>query len=572
MQDIPGSEKELSQALIDFKERTERWESERKARLLESGSEEDIKQLAKQIQRKVKDDQKLKAGIPLNALGVQKKAIFLFVLTAAYLLFELAFNARLLDVIGTSVNESDIDHIEMWGRMISGCALTLGFWSLAIRAYKPFRSSLLAMTLVAAACFAASYFIQERILHTISETSTAAQKRAAASLVLITRSIHSHDVDLKGIDLEGIDTQSPEAKTFLAMFPAMAIYTDNVEQKTEREVRQLLRRQVIDDMGGFNHVFKQVYLESEVAINKSFNSYAEGAKKYHDVIATIPREQQEAYRKYRNGLGRQTPYTLPRYAYPQVRNKVYASGVPVPRRWDPRDKATFYRVIDEKIRRQANNRYNSEIQYRLGAVIGPNLNYSQFVASTPIQRKWRTMISMNYQIPLRTGMSPEQFKTQVFEPWVDAIVEDETRRVLAPVSSFEEGGFNYHEGNTAIRIAFVPLVAFTFSIAGALFHIVKTSWLASKSLNARKIVQAIVCISALGVTLWYFLPPTRTPNAVTESVLFNKLETDVAGKANNLTASGIRYLVQFQPAFYPIAEGIRSNILQGFDFGVRMAD
>ena len=449
------------------------------------------------------------ANISPDALGIRKKAGFLFVLTLVYLLFELAFNARLLDVIGTTVDEEQIDHIEMWGRVISGCALTLGIWSLIISSDKPLQFSLLPMFITAGACLGASFLIQEGILRMISNNTTAAQKRAAASLVMIVRSIHSHDVTLKGMEQNSIDWESPEARTFLAIFPAMAIHVNHLEEKTKREIYQLARRQTIDDMGGFNYIFNEIYLESEVGIKQGFNDYVDGVRKYNTAISRNP------------GL-----------------------------------------------EKQADSTYNREMEWNFNGVLPRNLNYSRFVAHSLVQKKWRNTISMKPDIILATDLSPEQFRRLVFEPWVDNVAAEKVEEILAPVDSFEKGEVNYQLGNTAIRITFVPLVAFAFSIFGALFHIMKTAWLASRTLNASRFFQITVCVVTLGACCGYFIPSLVASNSITESVLFNKLEADVNMKTNRITAQTIRYLVQFQTGFYPIANDIRLNVLQGFDFGI----
>lgn len=44
------------------------------------------------------------------------------------LVFELGFNACLLDVAVGSATHDEVDHIEKYGRIISGVALTLLFW------------------------------------------------------------------------------------------------------------------------------------------------------------------------------------------------------------------------------------------------------------------------------------------------------------------------------------------------------------------------------------------------------------------------------------------------------------
>ena len=57
-------------------------------------------------------------GLPL------KPTLFILALTVAYLLCELAFNARLLDVVGGRQAES-VHALEHYGRLLSGTAVAL---------------------------------------------------------------------------------------------------------------------------------------------------------------------------------------------------------------------------------------------------------------------------------------------------------------------------------------------------------------------------------------------------------------------------------------------------------------
>ena len=55
----------------------------------------------------------------------RKHAIWLVVLTSIYLCVELAFNARLLDVVGSAPDADTVHHIEIFGRSLSGVAVAL---------------------------------------------------------------------------------------------------------------------------------------------------------------------------------------------------------------------------------------------------------------------------------------------------------------------------------------------------------------------------------------------------------------------------------------------------------------
>ena len=55
--------------------------------------------------------------------------LFIIVVTPVYLWFELSFGVRLLDGISSGIVAGDPDAIEHWGRLISGCAVSLLFLS-----------------------------------------------------------------------------------------------------------------------------------------------------------------------------------------------------------------------------------------------------------------------------------------------------------------------------------------------------------------------------------------------------------------------------------------------------------
>lgn len=54
--------------------------------------------------------------------------MFVTLATAIYLCIELAFNARLLDVIGGLASAEQLHNIESYGRAISGFAVALMLW------------------------------------------------------------------------------------------------------------------------------------------------------------------------------------------------------------------------------------------------------------------------------------------------------------------------------------------------------------------------------------------------------------------------------------------------------------
>ena len=80
----------------------------------------------------------------------------------------------------------------------------------------------------------------------------------------------------------------------------------------------------------------------------------------------IPSMQAQQYREYRNGLGKYTPATLHRRAYPRLRENLHSAGIPGPTDWHPTDKAEFYRVIEERATNAARKRVNKPMHQNLG--------------------------------------------------------------------------------------------------------------------------------------------------------------------------------------------------------------
>ena len=62
-----------------------------------------------------------------------KQLVFLILLTLVYLCFELGFNARLLDVVGGNASPADVEHLEVYGRTLSGVAAALVLLQVLLR-------------------------------------------------------------------------------------------------------------------------------------------------------------------------------------------------------------------------------------------------------------------------------------------------------------------------------------------------------------------------------------------------------------------------------------------------------
>lgn len=184
-----------------------------------------------------------------------RQTLFLGLLTALYLCFELAFNARLLDVVGGSVSESQIHSIEIYGRTLSGIAVALIVLQclLCLRNRSDLgRPHAFKIILVCATVALAIYVSLGKLTDYLVESSSPSFRHASVNIVLVQRALVDGRVKLDGFTFaEGKDIfPRPEGKAFLALFPLMATSVDRLEERIHEAKHDLIKNQVDTQLGG----------------------------------------------------------------------------------------------------------------------------------------------------------------------------------------------------------------------------------------------------------------------------------------------------------------------------------
>lgn len=174
-------------------------------------------------------------------------------LTAAYLCVELAFNARLLDVVGGAATAAQLHDIERYGRGLSGVAVALVLLQVLLgrrsrsATGSPRGMAILFWCLVAAGL---TYGLLQLLVDQLVERSTPELRRTGQNIVLVQRALVSGGVKLDGLDDDPGLFARPEGKAFLALFPLMAMSVDRLDDKIRDAKRMLIEREVADRTGG----------------------------------------------------------------------------------------------------------------------------------------------------------------------------------------------------------------------------------------------------------------------------------------------------------------------------------
>ncbi len=493
----------------------------------------------------------------------------MLVLTATYLLVELGFNARLLDIVGGTATAEEIDSIEIYGRWISGAALTLFAWSGLFK--KAFAAGLnivqlsIKLAVWAAVCCVAMYALQETTIQTVVLASSGEARGRAAVLVPLTHILTKENVSLNGLEVTAKDYQTPGGKSFLATFALQALAVPEFGAKMQKVADAMFGRIAEEVRGGSTKAYL-AYIDSQRAIEKQFQGeYASGNQSYQTAMGDIPARQQTAWADYERSLtqNRWTPATVPSIYASRVRSNVQKK-VSVPNNWRPSDRTTFNAAVAQRVQREALNEFTKKSNG-----VSPNLTLAQFMVDANVQKKWRQALGISGNLKIPPNLSEKQFAATLFDEVIAADVTKLKSDRMALPQTYNDGGVHSRLGRESIRALAVPPIALFFSLIGALTHLFKCMlWVTKIFANVSSPAVYLSFVVYLSVAI--AVPLTLT-NQFTEQSLFKKLESDTRQQmpigTGYVVAGMVRWAIQMQHYFYPVNEQVRVNLLGGMRFG-----
>lgn len=526
-----------------------------------------------------------------------RQILLLIALTLVYLCCELAFNARLLDVVGGSADSQQIHQIERFGRALSGIAAALFVLQRVIRRRNASQGVSPSPQWGAALVLGSALLVYAALnvlVDTLVARSTPEFRRVSQNIVLVQRALVQGRVELDGLGDDPELLRQPAGKAFLAQFSWMAASVDRLDDKIRSAKLSLIESSIGERMGDAQGLHGN-YQEAVKETQSQWRRYA-SAPPLPDVDAEVARQQDKAWSNYVSDLGRRgwTPSTVPAHAQATVRRKV-RSRVAVPAGWELSDEAGFRRAVEQTVRRQLEAASGAR---RAAAGMPPDLSWPAFFAHARVQEALRRQIEERIRQKMGQGGSPllrlpaglrllpsyptgRAFQDEVFTPVVKSFAQQELARYDAPVSAFADGAELAQRGRDAARLALVPPIALFFSMLGALLHCTKLLYLvltlARERLprwQAHRVVHPLpvavgACLLSIGLL-------ATMDNAVTRSRLFTYLHQQVLANADDTVASqlkhrfiagSLRVVAVGQDRFYPLFEFIRVHALRGFHFG-----
>lgn len=513
-----------------------------------------------------------------------KQTFWVIVLTLVYLCFELAFNARLLDVVGGHADHEQIEQIERFGRSLSGTAAALLVLQFLIKWHNKTqgaRPSILLGALLLVATGLVVYFSLKFLVDHLVDASSAQRRQTSQNIVLVQQALVRGQVELDGLSDNPELFKQPAGKAFLAQFPWMASSIDRIEDKIRDAKLTLISANIAESLGQANGFYRDGYVEAVKRAQTDWRRYSK-APTAVDVDAEIARQQDLRWSEYLNDLGRRgwTPSTVPGMARGAVLRKV-RSRIPVPSNWDLADEAAFRQAVATKVRQKAGAAAGSKGRAASAPHLPPGLSWPAFFVHPTVQAKLREAMHLPAGIRLQPAYgSGAEFQRDVFDPYVKRLAQDELAKYDAPAADFADGAPLAERGKKAARMAIVPPIALFFSLLGALLHCTKLLYLLlsviKQSVPRLASSRFPPFLSALAVAGCGWLSLSFMDSAVTQSRLFTYLHQQVINSAEPTTSSrlwhralanSLHVVAVGQDRFYPTFEFIRTHVLGGITYG-----
>jgi hypothetical protein len=522
-------------------------------------------------------------------------------ITLTYLICELAFNSRLLDLVGSVSTADEVHNMERYGRTLTAIAaalLALQFSLLGLVRLKKkgvwltAKASTALVLLICLITGTVTWHAVEWVIERQVTKSTGEFRQMSLLAQLYQHALIEGQQTLEGIPLDSGGGQaqtwtSPSGKAFLATLPVLLSSSDRYRKLLERDAEQNLRDNISAREGGVRGYY-ELWLQARGEVHKQFVAYYNDEM---DISETVRLEQARAWQRYERSLEakRLKTWNVPRRYYATVRKQVRGQGVPVTNDWSPSDRTGF----NAAVAKAARQKYLAQrtVVYK-GVTLPKRLDWGVFFRLDVIQKELReklllpanTLVREEY--PLNDKL--KQFALELHTPHLNEAVKQQLPELRAAVSSYSAGGSNEKLGEDAARAVIVPPIALIFSLVGALTHLAKLLYLVLVPLTATLLTRRpsrpvrflnryplafpVALIAVLVVTF------SLINNSITESVAYKNLKDGLAGAKITITdeplpLSGgavlrVMHAVSIGQSYsYPINQYLREHVLQGFDFG-----
>lgn len=221
--------------------------------------------------------------------------VIFFLMSLAYLVPEIIFNAQLVSLVGLGTpSAQELEFLELFGRSMSGIGVTLLVADLMpSRLYKGCAKGAATLSLIAMVVWPTVFYGQKYLIEALLIQPSPPQERQFALLSAALRdALASNAVEVTGLEYDVNELESSENLTFLALFGGLT-YADNslannLSAYKETIIRRFITKRAYDRFEQHYLKYEQLYEE----LSLQYVAYAKGSNKYNETLAGIPEREQ----------------------------------------------------------------------------------------------------------------------------------------------------------------------------------------------------------------------------------------------------------------------------------------
>jgi len=271
-----------------------------------------------------------------DATAVERKAradrrwlIGLTIIGVIYLVFELGFNATIVDLAFESPGSTLLADLETHGRVLAA----FGFVLLMVKLLRPWRwgttVAVLLILLIAGAGGPAMYHGQKALVDGLVDRTDGEDRAEAMYVTLLKRGIAERALEIAGIELDAEALDSAEGRSFLITLGALSFISPDLTQRLRDNSDAILGRLADTETqrrlpDGF-----AAYREAEAQIAGAYDGYADAMQTRAAALADAEGEIEARWRdlnarllaEWEEGRDRFSEEELPRHAV-DLRNRM----------------------------------------------------------------------------------------------------------------------------------------------------------------------------------------------------------------------------------------------------------
>jgi hypothetical protein len=230
-------------------------------------------------------------------------ALFFIIVNLVYLVVELSFNARILDVSANLALDMDYARLEVYGRTISAAGATILAWRLLV----PFHPGLsllrlvLKFSLIALIVFPLVFVGQKKLVDSLVDYSAPETRRSAEILTLLKYGIANGFVEIDELAIDGLTLKMAEGKMFITLSGLLAYNARQMREVLESRLDRIAGYAIATQQRDDTQRLYRDYLYAREQVVDRFEHYQQ-------LVNELERSQagtlEEAIRLYESAMNR----------------------------------------------------------------------------------------------------------------------------------------------------------------------------------------------------------------------------------------------------------------------------